>query len=486
MALWAAENGTLWAQRISRGARVLTTVATKVGQLTTGTAPIADQPIAIALPSGDLALVGLLANGRISFARGSAVDARRLMPKVAIPTNEREVLGLDAAANGENIDLIIVRGPAGYESISRKPPESVEIELVTLGPSGESTGASLRWQTRQAYAPRIARCGNRQYLAWRSMGDVVVSSVSPDGERSAERLLSTGRGSVGKLARMFCQGGEAWLAASWKRDQFASENANELAFVKLTEGAARLAWQKVKLPGPTRDVLLNDGSLAAYGTATQLLVEIQQKKTFQFVRVDLQTRKVALPSLVLPWAHDACLPLSHGTGAVCGNAVRDERATACPNLPSRVDLTLLGETGTAPAAALSAGFWTYGSIADADAPSAAACARRAKRVYCGDADWNLLRDALATWCASEAKADPARVRDVYCASDKDYSLLYQATTCTNLPLECAPSKLSVTPSVDRAEFDRGQHIEFSYMNCSVWFARDGATARVVDRECSGE
>src|SRR4051812_25863832 len=57
MALWAAENGVLWAQRIPRGARDLTGIAIKVGQLTTGTGPIDDQPIAVALPSGDLALV---------------------------------------------------------------------------------------------------------------------------------------------------------------------------------------------------------------------------------------------------------------------------------------------------------------------------------------------------------------------------------------------------------------------------------------------
>ncbi|HET6331887.1 MAG TPA: hypothetical protein VFG30_01675 [Polyangiales bacterium] len=370
--------------------------------------------------------------------------------------------------------------------MSRKPPENVEIELVTLGPSGDSAGASLRWQTRQAYAPRIARCENLRFLAWESMGDVVVSTVSSEAERSAERIVSTGRGSVGKLSRMFCQDRAAWLAASWQRDPFASENTNELAFVKLPEGASRLAWQKVKLPGQTRDILLNDGALSAYGTATQLIVEIQQKQMPQFVRVDLQAQKVASSRLVLPWSHDTCLPVSNGSGAVCANAVRDESATVCPNLPSRVDLTLLGETSTVPAAALSAEFWTHGSIADADAPNTAARARRAKRVYCGDADWKLLREALATWCASQAKADPTRVREVYCASDKEYSLLYQATKCTNLPAACPASKLSLTPSVDRAEFDEGQRIELSYMNCSVWFARDGATMHVADSECSGE
>src|SRR4051812_27871186 len=51
IALWAADNGVLWAQRIAQGARSLTSDATKIGQLTTGTGPIHDQPIAVALPS---------------------------------------------------------------------------------------------------------------------------------------------------------------------------------------------------------------------------------------------------------------------------------------------------------------------------------------------------------------------------------------------------------------------------------------------------
>lgn len=75
---------------------------------------------------------------------------------------------------------------------------------------------------------------------------------------------------------------------------------------------------------------------------------------------------------------------------------------------------------------------------------------------------------------------------VFCSAEYTESLLYQAKNCTTLPAGCKPPKDAELPSVDRAEFDKGEWIDFSHANCSAYFRRDQGKVRVVDCECEGD
>jgi hypothetical protein len=80
-AVWEAQGRKLWVQRLAPDSGTRIGLAASVGQLVSAN----DFVRAFALPDGDLGLVGALADGRITFARGSARSDRRVGAKVLIP-----------------------------------------------------------------------------------------------------------------------------------------------------------------------------------------------------------------------------------------------------------------------------------------------------------------------------------------------------------------------------------------------------------------
>jgi hypothetical protein len=178
-------------------------------------------------------------------------------------------------------------------------------------------------------------------------------------------------------------------------------------------------------------------------------------------------------SLQLPSEHDECLPLSQSERVICSSARTTASADSCTNVPARVELAFFGESLEPEISRPDYAFWKAGALEAPDAPSAAEVARRKQRLYCGEPGWSALRSALERWCDGEAAAlnakgvpiseDDARKHAVYCSRHEPYSLLYQATRCTNLSASCPASKYQLTPSVDRAELERCEWIDLSYM-----------------------
>lgn len=94
VALWASQNGRLWAQAIDSEDGALLGRNVELGYLSSPGGSFAQQPLAIALPDGDLALVGLLRDGRVTFSRGSDDAGRRVAPKVIVPATSSDVLSI--------------------------------------------------------------------------------------------------------------------------------------------------------------------------------------------------------------------------------------------------------------------------------------------------------------------------------------------------------------------------------------------------------
>lgn len=486
ISLWAAENGHLWAQTIDPMTGTLLGAGTQLGQLTTGSGPVADQPLAVALHDGDLALIGLLADGRITFTRGSENAARRVPPRVVIPPTEGEVIGLAAGtASADRVTVLVLRGPPDFDRQSLRPAPHMQVEFYVIGANGEASPPQ-RWTSAHGFAPRVASCGSNQYLAWQSADHIVFSVIGADGQRSPDYIVPPARKrTLSHLGSLLCHGPDAQLLVSWKRTITSSETTREVsvAVLKPTH-AIKPQWKTFQLPGPPDSVLLNGGQLAAHQTQAAVEVLVDREQYSQFIEIDLQRQKLAALPLRVPRRHE-CLPLS-STRVLCASSKAVDPSDSCPNAPARVEFSFFGEILASPTPQPAFSYWKVATIDQPEAVSAATAARQQKRLRCGEAGWNGLRQALELWCAGDAREDDARALTVYCSRDDEASLLYQAQRCTNLPARCLPSKFTIVPSVDRAEFEQGQRIELSYMNCSVWFARESGSLRVVDRECGGD
>jgi len=484
VALWAAENGRLWAQSIDPAIGAMLGAAAELGQLATGTGSLDRQPIAVPLSDGDLALVGLLANGRVTFARGSAAPARRVTPKVVVPATPEDVLGLAAAESRGGTTVVVLRAPADYGSTTRKPPAWMNVELHALGPTGATLQPPLRWKTDSGFRPRVASCGDQRYVVWESANKLVVTSVAADGKRSDQRVLA-GRNSFGWPGPIVCQDDAAILVTGWHRGVLSSENLRELSIAQVTPSSAKLQWKTLKVPAPPQDVLVNAGRLAANLKGGQLFVSIAREQYGQFVALDLRTQKLRTLSLLTPAHQTQCIAVADGGRAVCAASEPVAANPPCANSPARVLLSFVGNTvAAAPRAKYE--FWTLGAIPDPDVPSQSELTSRRGRLRCGEPGWNEIREALAAWCRSDVTDVHAGAEPAYCSPDASNSLSYQASRCTDVPSTCPVSKYALVPSVDRAAFEKGERIELSYLNCSIFLKRDAGKLKVVDRECTGE
>lgn len=481
VAIWSASDGQTWAQTIDPQQAGLLGPAVDLGVLAAGKGRVAEQPLVVALPAGDLALVGLLAQGGVVFARGSLSSERRVAPKIAIPAAAGEVLGLAAAPSGDGFAVLVLRAPAGFVSSDGRAPEKMSVELHSLGSKGDQQQPTTPWQAPAGFAPRLAECNETLFLTWQHADDLITTVIGPDRVRAAERRLAPGKRVLSDLGPLFCEGGDARLLTSWRRSLTADEDLSELGWADLPAAASsKPRWQTIKLPGPPS--MGFGGSLAASLNEGKAELWLEKLGVLRLMKLDVQTRKLEETAVRLPGARE-CLPVARDAGAVCVSRVAGPRGP-CPNQPARVAVGFFGELPK-QAAQPAETFWAPAKLKIAEAPSPSS-RPDPSRLRCGEDGWSTLRDALASWCASKGKRAASGELMVFCSAEYTESLLYQAKNCTTLPAGCKPPKDAAVPSVDRAEFDKGEWIDFSYANCSAYFTRDQGKVRVVNGECEGD
>lgn len=484
IALWASLGGRLWAQSIDAKNGGLLGREVELGYLATPGGAFAQQPLALALPDGDLVLVGRLRDGRVTFARGSDDAARRVAPRVIVPADSRDVLSIAAAESGTGVSLLVLRAPEGYDPRLRRSPNEMLAELYALGPTGESAAPPVRFQTEFGSHPRIASCEGQRYLVWEHANDLKITSVSAGDQRSPQRVLA-GRKSLGWPGPIVCDGADAVLAQSWQRDVFASENLPELTIARITPAGAKPKWKTIQLAAPPRDVQAVDGRPAVQLRRDRLYAWIGTTGRDELVRVPLTTLKVQRLPLAIPPHQAHCVALADGARALCA-ASKAPDPQRCTTAPSRTTFSFVGYEKLAPRREASS-FWNAaGSIPDPQSPSASERSWQRGRVMCGDPGWSDVRDALEAWCSGDPKADTWRAEPSLCGHGLEHSLRYQATHCTNEPVTCEPTRHRLIPSVDRAAFERGEHVELSYQNCSLYFEREAGKLQVSSGECTGE
>ena len=137
VALWASVNGRLSAQSIDARDGALLGPVVDLGYMATAGGAFAPQPFAVLMPDGDLALVGLLRDGRVTFARGSEDTVRRVGPKLIVRATSSDVLGIAAAPHGTGVTVLLLRAPDGYDPKTLRSPAETQVELYELGPTGD-------------------------------------------------------------------------------------------------------------------------------------------------------------------------------------------------------------------------------------------------------------------------------------------------------------------------------------------------------------
>lgn len=438
-----------------------------------------DQPVPVALPGGDLALVSALRDGRISVMRGSENASRRFAPQVVSPASELEVVELAAAAVSDGLAILVLRG--AHREDLRDPRRSIDYEMIWLDAAGHAKHPSVHWKGAVGYSPRIATCGGRQYLAWLSNEGLVTSSFSAAYERSAEQVLRFGNGVAANSGPLLCTADGARFASGWRKDPTALELNPELRVVDLGPKVAQPAWKMIKLPEPPyvhRDWL----EVHETSAGTQLVVQGRTGARLVTLKNDQVTPGTSLPK------NASCVATHDGTRAACAETQRRViKEGKCNRGEYSIDLRLYGASVAGSPAQPSYAYWNTAPIADAGAPAAWERARDAALLKCSMPEFAPLRDALSAWC-TDPKLKPTADQGylAFCDEKEATSLLSQAKTCTARANDCSPAASIDLPSVDRKSFERGKRVELGYLNCAVWFTRSAKGWRVVDHECEGD
>ncbi|HKP58380.1 MAG TPA: hypothetical protein VJV78_16760 [Polyangiales bacterium] len=486
--LWTGGDAVTWTQRLDAASGALVGEAARAGQLnarevSTVNEPRSDaEPRVLALPEGDVALIGLLADGRFTFARGSEVPARRVAARVLLPKPERtsRVQGFAATASAQGFLLAILRAipaPVG-------PQIQSEIELHAFGPRGEVLREPLRWQTELGSSPQLGVCGGVTYLVWRGLlSGLNVATFSSAFERSPETSLRDKRGQAVRLG-LWCQdSGAQLLGGIIPTFSEVQRVAPQLRMLPLTAAgiASGTSWRSLRLPGVPRANAVDQLALLATPEGPALLLA----RGRETARVGLDLSSFELTSRQTGARGESCMPLTAAAGWVCAQA-RTKGPKACRELRTQLSLEWSGIEPPQPAAAGSADdFWAAPSsdtISNLDAPSAAQATRDARRVTCGTKDWLPLREALSRWCKGPGP-DQVEDRRSFCDANGSSSLLFQATRCSTAPLPCAGSSRDDPPYVSRDAYELGEDLEFGFMRCWVHFARSAGEWAVTRSEC---
>jgi len=484
LSTWSAEDGATWTQLFDLAAGETSSEATSLGRLGAGERPLADQPLVVPLPAGDIAMLGVTADARVTFTRGSEVALRHVPPSISIAASQEAIAAIAAGADDDGVVLALLRAPKGVEPSARAPSKLV-LELQWLGARGEpKTSLPIRRPTAaDASNLHVSRCAERYYVVSSSGRELLVQSIDGAGHGGPERRLKAPR--LAGPGVLECIAQKAVWVAGVQPSPTSSQLASELMLLDLTQlDTTKPEWRWIGLPAPPRTPLINGERLAAHARAGGIDVLIARKATSQLIHLDLASGQTE-PVLDVGLAERECLLAPSAKRAVCAAARPNDPTSSCSNMPSRVELSFYGESGAVAAASRQTYFQT-GAIPDPDAPAAAQKARRATRVSCGEPGWSDLRKALEMFCSAEPRTGNAARYKSYCAADAEGSLLYQVQRCTNLPKGCPPSRRGSVPSVDRRQYERGERVELSYLGCAVWFAKKAGEFQVVDHECAGD
>lgn len=486
MVNWIGEDNIPWAQAVDLGGRQLLGKAVALGEIATAARPIS-QPLFVPIVGGDVAVVGVLMDGRITVMRGSKNAAARFAPKVVAPASSLEVLDVAAVASADGIAILIFRGEHSDDLTAAR--SSMELEVHFLDPRGDARHPPMHWKSAFGVAPRIAACGGHYYLAWQGNTALVTTSVSPAFERTPERLFRYTRGVAANLGPLICTERGARLFTAWRKssvsfDLASSMNIAELSAVDGSERSKAGAWKTVPLPAPPRaDNHRTDVTVTAAGVHAALKAAAGTKLvTLASIENPRVVSELNLPDL-------ACIPTTDASGAVCVGAKRSPTAgTACPRETTEIRVVSYGPSPTRIVPSeRKFEFWSEAAIPNARAPAAWVVTREKSLLRCGTPGFAELRDALYGWCANtETKPTLSQGHVAFCDLAEPTSLLAQATTCSDGTQACGPPPPDNIPSVDRIEFERGKRVEFSHLNCSVWFSKGAQGWAVVDHECSGE
>jgi hypothetical protein len=462
--LWTGEDHVTWAQRVNPAKGLLANIA-RVGQLTSGDSRLSRDPVPVSMPNGDLALVGLLADGRIAFARGSSSGDRRVAARVIVPATQLNVIGFAAAATADGIAVLVLRSVNATELKG-----TMDLSLYALDAWGAEARPPVTWKSPTGHAARMAVCNGTTFFSWETSRGVVTAHLDASGKRSRETPIAGGKGEISLLGPLVCSTDGAQLLTGWER----SDGAHAAAIGGALLQDPKPRWRLTTLPGTPESTLGGDPMLAAYAASGRVHLVLDKQRV---VDLDLATHAVTPRATDL--AAGSCMPLAQGTSAICGSSKREPTAPGCRTFQAQPQVALVnaGESD----AKVEDNFWKPGEIEGVDAPSAAARTQEAEVVRCGQEQWPALRDALAQWCGSQKSA----AANSYCSKDSPSSLLYQAINCTDQPLACGVGPRVAVPSVRRAEIAAGR-VEMKYGNCSVYLVGKGNSWRVNNADCEGD
>jgi len=330
------------------------------------------------------------------------------------------------------------------------------------------------------------------------------------------RLTSSGQGRADMLlpapqrhwsaypGALLCTPTGARLFAGWKKsDGFRLEPKLSVAAISGTGAlTARGRWTTLPLPGEPKLSRLKESPLGAYATSAGVKVLLGTDSQQRFVALDPAAEKVAeLPGAPKLPPATPCIPTNDGRRVLCVESQASERKPGCKDYLNRLTAAFVGEASAAPPSTPSAApepepyFDVRGAaIPDPWAQSDADAREEHALLRCGEPGWDGLRKAIQGFCEDwrvQKEVDKNQGKDATSERElkancgqEPFSLLFQATYCTDEPLLCEHPGVSSILSVDRSEFERGSEgLILKFGHCELRFAGKGDTWHVVAREC---
>jgi hypothetical protein len=501
LALWNTPEGS-WAQRFDLALGSSLGPPLAIGTL----AEQSQLPYVFALPDGDVAIFGVLADGRVTFARGSDVAARRVPPRVVVASGSQGVRTLAASGTAAGLALFLLRRVDPKDERAEDP--QVGAELYWLDDRGESSRAPLIWKTRLGIQARLEACGEQLYLAWDSVPGAQVIRMSSRGRVDGQMLLPPPDADLqATLGPLLCTRTGAKLIAGWKHygDFDLQPSVSRAGIAATGPLPERGKWMTSALSSVPHELSVREYPFGTYVASGRLHLLVDAGDEWGLVALDLDTGKSnPLPGSVKLPAAMACVPSSDGRRALCVAPKRSQPVPECRRKVTRLDAAFFGAAAPSSASssvAVTAPYFATGTspIPDPLAPSEQALAERRSQLWCGEPGWSGLVKAVEDYCVDlRRKRDAATKKSKrkeldetlsgYC-DPKSHSVLFQATHCTDQPLACQHDPVSDVLSVDRAEFEAGSDwlsMDIFDRQCQVWFSGKGDSWKVVDHECNGD
>jgi hypothetical protein len=481
VAFWRGDDHTLHAQTVDVRAGAALGTPADLGKLLV--AGMRENRALQALPllGGDLVLFGALRDGRITFARGSTDAARRVPSKVILKGSDLAVLSLAAAATPRGFALLVLRGPR----IDKGKKREMQVELHRIGPAGESTSAPLSWSAARGSSARLGQCGAQLHAAWLGPEGLTSSTISENGDRSAESVHRYLKQVPYATSPIMCSSGaQAHMLTTWFNRALHLGASNKLSLARLGAAASKPTWKDLELPGKPLAAADSDGQLelSVHNQIVQLMVGGKAGRAL----IDLDLGSETLGKTAPAPAADTCLTLRSGATTVCAQSENQIDANGCQR-SGPVALSVYATTFESPKDRLpDTPYWAKPQIETADAPSAFERSQAREQLHCGEPDWAPLQKALIAFCAEQAerpKAKREQYLSAYCGTEAA-TLEAQARSC-QLPGAGCPGAPKTLPSVEREGYDKGS-VGFWQDNCVVWFARENGAWRVTDGECDGD